>query len=697
MKIKLCFPALVICLFCAGDLLYAQSAVYTSSSAAVLAANRRTAVRCLQLARQYADDKQWEAADSQASLGLAYDDAVADLWYIRALAGTSLGLSKSTVIPFVKTALTDAVWVDYNRDAARLLYADLISDTGNFQEALDCIDAPPMLYSADAECIRVKCYYNLPGKTNGAKARSKIDAARRIYPLDTRFPLLFFRYEYRNDGDTYSAEVLRIADLCTAGLSQTAHPDPELEIYAALFARGETRIRMLKSFNARGLTHPLYAAAALQSGLIDQNAALSYLLKFADTSIDLRVLESFVPLITEESAKKTFADYLTAYGGTLTEDTDGDLISNLRVSYKRGRPDQIVYDGNQDGAPEWTASCDFGVPVSVHSTHGAQDIIYGTWPAVIKSVWLASGTAPSLTLNFAPDALSWTPFLLEPRMIINKTLGTDFFYPVLPAHPVELTKAQLVAAASEYEIPSPERPDAVITVSVLNGVPQTAHYAVNGVQYAQTFFTDGIPVQRMVDQDGDGRFETTEIYERASGLTAADALVSVYGTPETASVVRLKAVQVDTNGDTLPDYTEEYAEDGTKTSSWNNESNGQWDVRYVKHPAVPDGSVSEDAFFHQPWTNEIVMVSSVNGVPVSVKAGDHTLSVTRDSAAGVYWIGQPGSAAAAQKCMETVNQSTVQGVCSIVETGSERVLAVRVGKMIFGEMLPDTAAVHNEK
>ena len=54
-----------------------------SQSASV--ANKKTAVRYLKLSEQYAADKKWEEAKSNAKIGLAYDDSIADLWYINAV------------------------------------------------------------------------------------------------------------------------------------------------------------------------------------------------------------------------------------------------------------------------------------------------------------------------------------------------------------------------------------------------------------------------------------------------------------------------------------------------------------------------------------------------------------------------------------------------------------------------------------
>ena len=78
---------LIFFLFFAGALLFAQSDSARS-------ANRRTAIRYLQLAKQYASQKQWKEADSNARLGLAYDDGIADLWYIRAVSQSNTGEKK---------------------------------------------------------------------------------------------------------------------------------------------------------------------------------------------------------------------------------------------------------------------------------------------------------------------------------------------------------------------------------------------------------------------------------------------------------------------------------------------------------------------------------------------------------------------------------------------------------------------------
>ena len=186
-------------------------------SVAVSAASRRTAIRYLQNAKQQAADKRWSEADSISQIGLEYDDSVADLWYIRAVSRHNLGDSRADVLPLVLNSLDKrrSQWVDYNEVNARILYADILSSTLRFKEALAVLDAEPFVYSADAEFIRVKCYYNL-GDDALRNARSRVDTARKVYPSDIRFAELFYNYEYRNnflesDGQL-DFSVQRIAD-----------------------------------------------------------------------------------------------------------------------------------------------------------------------------------------------------------------------------------------------------------------------------------------------------------------------------------------------------------------------------------------------------------------------------------------------------------------------------------------------------
>lgn len=666
------------------------------------AANRKTAVRFLKLAEEYLTEKDWERAYSQAHMGIAYDDTVSDLWYIEAAAESGLGKPRAEVLPLVTKALSEGQWVDYNRDGARILYSDLLCDTGGYEKAVDVIDEPPFIYSADAEYIRIKAYYRMNTPESVSKARNEVNGARKIYPDDTRFPRLFFRYEYAARKEKVDAGVQTIADSFITRMSQYDNPDAELEIYAALFAAGSKRGRMLQAFSAHNNEHPLYAGAALEAGLMTQMQALEYFFKFADKTVSLSMLTSFVPLITEDAAKNSLIAHLNAYDGVLTVDTDGDLEPNLTVQYKRGRPQTLVWDKNNDGVNEWTAQCDFGTPVSVNLGDGKIELYYGTYPAVVKAVFPeGAGKFHDALFTLVDETFNWSPFEMKTLAQFKNSPGYDFFVPVVDLNIAQPDINALLKASSGYEIPSQERGGSTIVFKMLDGLPQTADYYTGGIStpsadrkmYAHEVFKNGYPAIRSVDNDGDGIFETTETFgydptgemhdeEQDTVLSGGDISVK--------AGVYIKMIQIDEDGDTVPDFTEEYLPDGGKIASWDTDADGNWNVRYERYPQKNEKNILiEDASFYVPPEKNLVTVTSVNGEPVKVSSGNFSYTVAKGVEDGLFWIGTEGTHEDEKNAVAALNRSSSQGVSVLVKSGKKRILAVRVENKSYLEILPE--------
>lgn len=683
----------------------------SAQSSSASAANRRTAVRYLQLAKQSASERLWEEVLSSAQMGLAYDDKIADLWYIQAAAQSALGGKKSRILPLVVTALTESEWVDYNRDGARILYADILCTTRQFSQSLDVLDSEPFIHSADAEYIRAKNYYSLGDDESVSKARSRIDSARRVYPADPRFAELFYTREYQllRKGNAVGGETRRLADAFALTVPLYKNASAELEIYAAIFAGDEDKkTRMLKAFDSKGRASPLYAVETLRSNLLDEDSALDYFYQFSDRTIPLSVLEDFASLLRGDEARTEFSEYLNSYSGTVTVDTDGDLITNMTVVYRRGRPESISYDENQDDESEWQAVCDFGVPLSLTMAENALELSYSRWPYISGASYRIGRESPAWHFTLIAETLAWSPFTVEADPSIKASLGSDFFIPVISdmnAPPV--SGQDLLRAALSYTIPSSEREGAVIQVSLLNGTAQLASYSVGERIYAMAQFEDGIPVLRTVDVDGDGLFETTEYYgysrdPEANFISAGDELqimTNLFGSPGSGSGFYVKKITVDRNGDTIADFTEEYLPAGGedkipgKISSWDTDADGEWDVQYIKYPSMIDGKLREEARFHQPLTDSIVSVTSEDGVPVFVQNGSDVLSVTRGRSEHFYWISDGAGQEDEEEIIRAVDRTSEQGVSMIVESGSgqnkRRFLAVRIEKCIFGMEIPD--------
>ena len=675
-------------------------------------ANRRTAIRYLQIAKQFAAEKLWSEASSNAKMGLAYDDRIADLWYVQAVSRMSLGEKKSSVLPLVVRALTDSEWVDYNREGARILYSDILCSTRQFAQALAVLDSEPFIYSADAEYIRAKVYYCLGDEDSVGRARSRIDAARRVYPADPRFAELFYTHEYQilRKGGVLNDSARSLSEAFALMIPLYKGGSPELEIYAAIFASNERtgggdskKIRMLKAFNSKDMKSPLYAVEALKASLLSEDAALDYFYEFSDKTVELFLLEDFASLLESDEARKEFAEYLNSYNGTVIIDTDGDLAPNMSVTYRRGRPQSIFYDENQDDENEWSASCDFGVPLALSMSENALNLEYSSWPYISAASYRMESLHADLRFTLIAETLAWTPFLVEPNLSILRSLGHEFFVPVLDESMESVSGNDLLRSALSYSIPSKERDGAVIQVSLLNGVAQIASYSVGEKIYAMAQFENGIPVSRKLDVDGDGLFETSEYYgfSRDSGesfITAGDEMqiiTNLFGSPAQGTGFYVRKITVDRNGDTVPDFIEEYlpAVEGDripgKISLWDTDSDGRWDVQYKRMPSSADGIVREEANFYQPLTNVLVTVLSEDEIPVSVRSGGQSLSVTKGKNDNFYWLSTPGTLGDEESVLREIDRIAEQGVSLIVESGGKRFLSVRIEKMIFSMEIPD--------
>ncbi|MBQ7158875.1 MAG: hypothetical protein IJS09_05570 [Treponema sp.] len=337
-------------------------------------------------------------------------------------------------------------------------------------------------------------------------------------------------------------------------------------------------------------------------------------------------------------------------------------------------------------------------------TENSLDIVYGSWPWIQTARYNMTNNT-HLDFNVTGETLRWTPFVMQPIESIKQALGFDFFFPVIQAEAVPVSAVELLHSSSNYTLPSDERKDALITVSVLDGVAQIARYTVDGKMYAQAQFDNGIPVIRVVDRDGDGLFETTEFYgfspnRRQNVLSKSDEMqiiTNLFGSPSSGTGFYVRMIQIDTNGDTIADFTEEYLEGEGKIASWDTTGDGKWNTRYIKLPKTTDGVLREESLFHHPLTNAEVRVSFENGMPVQVQDGNRTLMVTPSYITGFYWVGTVGTDENAKKIMDVLNQTADQGVSVIAGNEKERILGIRVGKMYFGEMVPESMVKDDEK
>lgn len=668
-------------------------------------ANRKTAIRCLKLAEIYLSSNDFGNALAQVETALSYDETISDLLYLEALCKLSLGEKKAEVLKIITKAFTNGQWIDYNKNNARILYADLLCDTGKYDSALNILNTEPFLYSADSEFIRSKCLYNLKTEETLTQAREKIDSARKIYPKDLRFPTLFFKYEYSLNSHKNLEEnklVQKIAEYFIQKMPEYDNPNAELEIYASIFSSGEKQRRLLQAFSSHDLTHPLYAIYALKTNLISQEDAFSYLQNFSDDSIDLKILEEFLPLITEENVINSIKEYFNSYEGTILIDSNKNLEPNFRIKYYRGRSQSLTFDFENDDIVDLSCNFDFGVPIDF-TTADSIKFTYGTYPSIYKIN--TNSDYDNMELIFTDDGFSFTPFNIQLFIPLKKLTGINFFVPYGTIAEVP-TIEQILPTITKINISSEEKENSTISLNMLNGNIQSASYSQNGIPYAFSEFLNDNKISRTVDNDGDGVFELTEFYET---LTESDFKEfpdlnfeqinenskKIAGTFNKQPLF-LKNIQLDSNLDTIPDFSEEYFLNGDKTTIWDKNFDGIWDIRYKKYnPKNNQNILIEESSFYKNSNTDLVTVRFENSIPVKVFENNSEFSVTQGNNKSFYWIDNVGTFDEEKFILEN-SAFLSQEKTEILQTEKNRIRVILISNKIFAEIIQPDLKISEE-
>lgn len=699
-KNKFSTLAVLVCCFAfIGLPLVGETSVSTASYTAL--ANYRTAVRCYQQSGKYLEKAQWTSALSQSELGLVYDDSISDLWFVSAYSGYQLGKSPAEVLPAIERAVEQDKWVDRNKDGALLLYAELLSHTGNSRRALRYLEGGGIFPSSSREYLKILCYYRLGTEESYSQARSLVSEAARLYPEDMRFPQAFFAYEVRPDL-SYSLAAEPLGEALAERFDEMGDYPPELYLLSSLFTEVEVSQRRLRSFGAAGNRHPLYAGLALNAGVFSEEQAYEYFCSLAADSISLAQLEGFANLLTDPGVKAALAAFLNGYQGTLTHDSTGDGIDDVRVMYSRGRPKQIHYDRNQDGVEDWIARCDFGVPTELLLPETKTYVYYKKYPFV------ASMELLSMSFKFADEALDWTPISIAAHEPLAWALdGAEFFVPQLRPAPEGQFPSMRGLAESAHAVTYSveERPRARIEISVLGGQVRSARYFEGNTLYAQLACEDGIPKTRNVDLDGDGWFELTQHFgfspehylDYTTPVETLDLYGELFGPVFFPQGIYIRQALLDKNLDMEFDFAQEYTSGRGVVSTWGNPLSDNWDAQYI----VAGAPQRSRAIFKLPGSAELVSVYMEDSVPVRVTTENHAGLISRDLAVvpveGVHWLGDAGSEQMSVYLKQKIDELGEQGRSMVIqmEGGSAesppaaRFSGIKISDFYFGVLLDE--------
>ena len=708
-KIKLiCFFAF-FCISC--NFLFAETVVTvaTQSSAEavqtvspeVSASNTRIAERYLASAEKYLFAENWNSAFSQAELGLHYDNTISDLYYIKALAMTKKGEKRADVYTVIKQAIEKDKWTNYNRNGARILYGDILSDLGLYDDSIAVLDQKPFIYSADAEFIRIKNYYRMGTADSISQARAKLNSVRKVYPADTRFPKLFFIFEmlFMNRAEMDSEINYEIPEIVKSistdyinRIPDYDNNDIDTEVMALLFADGQQQTRLLKAVGEKNSNSPLYAYAGLKTGILSEEKAYNLFFESSADNYNLDLLKAFATLIQNEGLRANLHDRLNSFTGTLFVDEELDLRIELTIQYERGRPVKVSYDADNDDVLDLHAECDFGVPVRLEFHNADMTLEYNSYPAV-KQIEM---NEQKMLFNFLDKDFSYEPFDITAEKLFTQ-FNVNFFIPYVNREVTVPEEYMLAKKASSVVVKTNERRNSEVKYSVYDGMPVYAAFYEGSKRYAYASMEAGYPFVRYVDTDGDEYFETIESYDFSFSKKfisdeSKQLVNNVFGDNVFSADMFLLSVEIDRNGNTINEFKEEYTAYNGKKTFWDNDDDGHWDCAYIRHSDDSNsGVLREEAIFYDKKGNEIVSLLSENGTPSLISYMGNQYPVIPGEKKSLYWLEQKGDS----ECEEIIEKDNwkgyLNGAVKLIEyKDNVRLFVIRIDSSVYCRLVPES-------
>lgn len=671
------------------------SSVQNSASSA----NKNTALRCLKLAENCLVAQDWDNAIKQAELGLSYDESISDLLYVKAAAQMNTGSTRAEVLKIINLAFEKNNWTSYTRNGARILLADLLCDTGDYEKSLEILDSEPLIYSADAEFIRVKNFYRMGSVQTINNARLKLNSARRIYPSDVRFPELFFLFEAmflneaKKSGIEYAVpEIVRtIAAAYISKFPDYSGQHTQMELLASFFADDAQKNRLVRAIDAKNQTfNPVLAIAGLNVGLYTEAQAFELFFNTSENTVSLSLLETLVSAITDTDVQQKVIEKLVNFSGTICIDENLDLQNEISIEYELGRPQYIRYDRNNDGVIDLYASCDLGAPLFVFFNDNKSEVFYEGFPKVSK----VSFVTENYTFNFQHDDLTFSPFEFVQNNVFAR-LGIEFYMPNINKDIAVPQPEDMVRLSSSVELPVEERDDGKVIFTSEEGHLLFANFFENERKYAYCDFTTGLPYIRYVDYDNDGYYETTELYdlydEENNGFDKdkeSSYIEKIFTKAFASENLFLKKVQIDRNGNTFCEFCEQYMENNGKVTLWDNDDNGIWDCQYIRYPQKEGESLVEETIYFGSNGLPVLSLNLIDSVPVKMISNNQEVMVYAGLAPELFWIEAKGTAESEKVVLDFVKKELVQGAIEVIQNGEERISVIKVGKKYFCRILP---------
>ena len=684
-------------------------------------ANKNTAVRCLKLAENCLMSRDWNNALKQAELGLSYDDSISDLIYVKAAALMNMNSKKADVLSQINKAFELDNWVNNKKNGARILYADLLSDTGKYEDSMNLLDSQPFIFSADAEFIRIKNMYRMGTSQSIENARLKLNSAIRIYPSDSRFANLFFMFEmallqnYAILGINYEIPdiVKTVANYYISKLPDYDGKNLELELLASFFASSDMQNRLVRAIDSKEQTvHPLLAVAGLQVGLYSEKRAVELFFETVENTFCLSDLEFLTLHLRDSEVSDFLMEKLLNYDGFVYVDCDFDLQNEVVIEYKTGRPLNINCDFDNDGNQDFYAKCDFGSPEIVQLQGENISVYYQEYPFVSKIILHDNSKTDEVqqnkltVLNYFGKEFSFAPVELKENDVFGM-LGLEFYVPVFTNTQFSLPDFDsLYKNAISVEYPVKERENAKVVYTVFQGELISAVFLQNEKNYAFCNFSN-IPFGRAVDFDDDGVYETLEQYDLilenpdASSLYEPEFLTSIFGESFLYQMINenkkiyLQKISIDRNSNHFYEYAEEYLADNGKISFWDNNDDGIIDSKHTRFPQKNGESLQEESVFYDKDGKMIVSIIFVDKTPIKMFESNAEVLINAGENKNFYWIEDVQPLQVENQILDSF-KNMKQGAVEIFESEGARFSIIKVEEDYFCKLLPESELEKDE-
>jgi hypothetical protein len=277
--------------------------------------------------------------------------------------------------------------------------------------------------------------------------------------------------------------------------------------------------------------------------------------------LDNALLETVWGLLRSAEGRRDFAEALSRFTGTITEDADRDGYDESRAVYNEGLLQGYACDADQDLEPELEVFFDRGLPVRA-GIAAPPDEVSGPGPVTMEGrrVFLEWEHYPA-ALRAELDNVAYIPgpgeFFFQPLQF-RDFLGSSLLYPEREfIRPV--SRRALVAMALFIERPGATVPGSVERTEMQNGVRRRSRERLGDALVSETEYLLGQPLVQRIDMDLDGRLETIRRFRRRD-----------FPPDDTGE---LASSESDWDGDGVYEYGETYREDRV-VRSWDMDGDG---------------------------------------------------------------------------------------------------------------------------